>query len=56
MNQAIMSKRYDWLKLKKDFFRSKEIKKLRNQAGGDTYTVVYLKMQLLALKCDGFLR
>lgn len=49
-------KRYYWLKLKDDFFQSKRIKKLRNMAGGDTYTVIYLKMQLLALRTDGVLR
>ena len=49
-------KRYYWLKLKDDFFQSKRIKKLRNMAGGDTYTVIYLKMQLLALRSDGVLR
>ena len=48
-------KRYYWLKLKDDFFTSKRIKKLRNQAGGDTYTIIYLKMQLLAMKTDGVL-
>ena len=50
-----MSKRYYWLKLKDDFFSSKRIKKLRNMAGGDTYTIIYLKMQLLAMKTDGVL-
>ena len=48
-------KKYYWLKLKEDFFRSKRIKKLRNMAGGDTYTIIYLKMQLLALKTEGVL-
>lgn len=48
-------KRYYWLKLKEDFFNSKRIKKLRNMAGGDTYTIIYLKMQLLALKTEGIL-
>jgi len=43
---------YYWLKLKTDFFRQKEIKKLRNIAGGDTYTVIYLKMLLLSLTSD----
>ena len=46
-------KRYYWLKLREDFFTSKRIKKLRNMAGGDTYTIIYLKMQLLALKTEG---
>lgn len=48
-------KKYYWLKLKEDFFRQKEIKKLRKIAGGDTYTIIYLKMQLLSLKNEGFL-
>lgn len=48
-------KRYWWLKLQKDFFKSKRIKKLRKLAGGDTYTIIYLKMQLLSLQTDGML-
>ena len=46
-------KRYFWLKLKEDFFTSKRIKKLRNMAGGDTYIIIYLKLQLKAMKQDG---
>ena len=46
-------KRFYWLKLKEDFFRQKEIKKLRKLAGGDTYTVIYLKMLLRSLKDGG---
>ena len=49
-------KRYYWLKLQDGFFTSKRIKKLRKLAGGDTYTIIYLKMQLLAMKTDGVLR
>ena len=48
-------KRYYWLRLYKDFFTSKRIKKLRSIAGGDTYTIIYLKMQLKALDTDGYL-
>lgn len=48
-------KRYYWLKLREDFFNSKRIKKLRRVAGGDTYTIIYLKMQLKALRSDGYL-
>ena len=51
-----MSKKYYWLKLKEDFFRQKEIKKLRKIAGGDTYTIIYLKMQLLSLQNEGILK
>lgn len=50
-----MAKKYYWLKLKEDFFRNKKIKKLRKIAGGDTYTVIYLKMQLLSLQNEGTL-
>ena len=49
------SKRYYWFKLYDDFFNSNRIKKLRKIAGGDTYTIIYLKMQLKALKQDGYL-
>ena len=48
-------KRYYWLKFREDFFDSKRIKKLRRMAGGDTYVIIYLKMQLKALKTDGVL-
>ena len=47
-----MGKRYYWLKLPEDFFRQKPIKKLRKIAGGDTYTIIYLKMLLIAMKDD----
>lgn len=47
------NKKYYWLKLHKDFFKSKEMKKLRNIAGGDTFAVIYLKMSLLALETNG---
>lgn len=46
-------KRYFWLKLPKDFFQSKEIKRLRKIAGGDTYTIIYLKLLLKSLETDG---
>ena len=42
-------KRYFWLKLHKDFFQKKEIKRLRRVAGGDTYTIIYLKMLLRSI-------
>lgn len=43
-------KRYYWLKLYVNFFQQREIKKLRKIAGGDTYTIIYLKMLLLAVQ------
>jgi predicted phage replisome organizer len=53
--RKVSEKRYYWLKLKEDFFSSKRIKKIRSIAGGDTYTIIYFKMLLKALKTDGFL-
>lgn len=48
-------KRYYWLKLQDGFFNSKRIKKLRRFERGDTYTLIYLEMQLEAMKHDGVL-
>ena len=50
-----MAKKFYWLKLKDNFFQQKEIKKLRKIAGGDTYTIIYLKLQLLSLENEGVL-
>jgi predicted phage replisome organizer len=46
-------KRYYWLKLQNDFFSRKEIKRLRRIAGGDTLTIIYLKMLCRSLKDNG---
>ena len=51
----LAEKKYYWLKLKNDFFNQPRIKKLRRLAGGDTYTIIYLKMQLLSLENEGVL-
>lgn len=48
-------KRYFWLKLKRDFFDSVRMKKLRSLAGGDTFTIIYLKLLLAAMETDGTL-
>jgi len=48
-----MAKKFYWLKLKDNFFSSKEMKKLRKIAGGEVFTIIYLKMQLLSLKDEG---
>ena len=48
-----MAKRYFWLKLYTDFFNQTEIKVLRKLAGGDTYTVIYLKLLLRSLENNG---
>ena len=49
------TKKYFWLRLKDDFFKSLAMKKLRKVAGGDTYTIIYLKLMLLSLKNEGSL-
>lgn len=46
-------KRYYWFKLEEKWFDRKEIKKLRRNAGGDTYTIIYLKMLLKSLQDGG---
>lgn len=50
-----MNKKYYWLKLQHDFFKQPRIKKLRKIAGGDTYTIIYLELQLLSLSNNGVL-
>lgn len=52
-SDKLAQKRYYWLKLPNNFFNLKEIKKLRKMAGGDTFTIIYLKLQLLSLKDEG---
>lgn len=53
MEVMVKEKKYYWLKLKEGFFGEKEIKKLRKISGGDTYTVIYLKLMLLSLRDSG---
>lgn len=50
-----MGKRYYWLKLHDNFFDDPKIKKLRRIAGGDTFTIIYLKMQLLSVSNGGII-
>lgn len=45
----LLQKRYFYLKLPKNWFKNARIKKLRRIAGGDTYTIIYLKMLLMAM-------
>lgn len=47
------SKTYWWIKLYEGFFYTKEMKKLRRIAGGAVYTLIYLKMQQIAMKSSG---
>ena len=49
-------KRYYWLKLPVDFFRKKEVKRLRqisDGGGGNALVIIYLKMLLQSLQNDG---
>lgn len=47
------SKRYYWMKLKNTFFSQPAIKRLRKIPGGDTYTIIYLKMMLHTVATEG---
>lgn len=48
-------KRYFWLKLQEGFFQQKAMKKLRSVEKGETYLIVYLKLQLASVKEGGVL-
>ena len=50
-----MAKKYFWLKMEKDYLSSPKIKKLRKIAGGNTYTIIYLKIQLLSIDNGGII-
>ena len=50
---TLKNKRYFWIQLAQDFFKSKEMKLLRKIAGGDTHTIIYLKMMLISLEDGG---
>ena len=39
-------KKYYWIRLKKTFFGDPKIKKMRRLDGGDTMSIIYLKMML----------
>ena len=48
-------KRFWWLKLREGYFDTPALRKLLKVAGGETLTIIYLKMQLTSLKNDGVL-
>ena len=50
---VVKNKRYYWIQLAQDFFKSKEMKLLRKIAGGDTHTIIYLEMMLISLEDGG---
>ena len=49
------TKRYYWMKLKKDFFEQKMIKILRTFANGEKMIMIFLKIQLHSLENDGYI-
>lgn len=49
------SKKYYWLKLQKTFFSDKKMKKVRLIAGGEIYTIIYLKLLLESLDNGGLI-
>ena len=48
--------KFYWLKLQERFFDDLRIKRLRKLAGGDTLTIIYLKLQLATLRNGGVLQ
>lgn len=48
----LLKTRMFFLKLPKNWFKNARIKKLRKIAGGDTYTIIYLKLLLLSMNYD----
>ena len=49
------SKKYYWLKLQKTFFSDKKMKKMKLIAGGEIYTIIYLKLLLESLDNGGLI-
>ena len=56
MPMAEREQRFYWLRLSERFFDDFKIKRLRKLAGGDTLTIIYLKLQLNALRSGGVLK
>lgn len=50
-----INRRYYWLKLQKDFFTNKWVKKLKKLPGGYEYTVIYLEMMLMSIENNGYI-
>ena len=49
------TKKYYWLKLKKEFFKQKTIKKMRTLPGGDVYALIFLEMLTIATETEGII-
>lgn len=50
-----INKKFFWIKLRPDFFNDPYIKLLRRMAGGDTYTIIYLKMLVISAPTNGMI-
>ena len=50
---ALANRRYYWLQLKEDFFKTKEMKLMRKLPGGEEITIIYLKIMLVSLADEG---
>lgn len=48
-----VNRRYYWLQLKEDFFKSKEMKLMWKLPGGEELTIIYLKIMLASLPDEG---
>ena len=51
-----MSKKYYWLKLKKDFFKRHDIQIIESMPNGKDYVLFYLKLLCESIDHDGNLR
>lgn len=49
------SKKFFWIKLKRNFWDDPYIKLLRRMAGGDTYVIIYLKLLVASAETDGYI-
>ncbi|WP_304683170.1 phage replisome organizer N-terminal domain-containing protein [uncultured Clostridium sp.] len=56
MGRKSKQKRFFWLKLKEDWFSGTTEKYLKSLPAGDSLLITYLKIQLMSLKTDGFLK
>ncbi len=52
-NKKPKPKRYYWLKLRKEFFKQKTIKKMRQLPGGDVYALIFLEMLTISTETEG---
>lgn len=48
----LLKQKFFYLKMPKDWLKNARIKKLRKIAGGDTFTIIYLKLMLMSINHD----